>query len=144
MIYNYADTRQSLRVHTWAAWYRLQLWSNFTFYLNNPVNGGGFHSNDARVVVQNTSKPLARYWGGEVGLRTRLVDKVEFSAAYWRSDLSNELVFVGDEGTFEPSGSSRRQGIESEIRYDILPWLSYDLDVSYTWAKFTEVKPSRP
>jgi outer membrane receptor protein involved in Fe transport len=99
--------------------------------------GGGFHSNDARVVVQNPAKALARYWGGELGLRTRLLDKIDFSAAYWRSYLSSELVFVGDEGTFEPSGASQRQGIESEIRYDILPWLSYDLDISYSWAKFT-------
>jgi hypothetical protein len=29
--------------------------------------GGGFHSNDARVVVQNPAKALARYWGGELG-----------------------------------------------------------------------------
>ncbi|MGH7853334.1 MAG: hypothetical protein ACREP3_07820, partial [Candidatus Binatia bacterium] len=27
-------------------------------------------------------------------------------------------------------------GVESEFRYDILPWLTYDLDLSYTWAKF--------
>ena len=33
--------------------------------------------------------------------------------------------------------SSNRQGVESELRYDILPWLTYDLDLSYTWAKFT-------
>jgi hypothetical protein len=32
--------------------------------------GGGFHSNDARVVVQDQTRPLARYWGGEIGLRT--------------------------------------------------------------------------
>lgn len=51
-------------------------------------------------------------------------------------DLESELVFVGDEGTFEPSGPSNRHGIESELRYDILPWLSYDLDLSYTWARF--------
>lgn len=280
LIYNYLDAHQSLRAQTWMSWYRLRLWSNFTFFLNDPVNGdgieqndkrflignnvvyrrnyslwdiptetllgfqsrfdhikvglfnqvtrqrlrttndngiqqtnlgwfahqeirtahwfraqlgarvdnfwwdvtqagpatqpiagsasksiaspklnliftpftdnklaqrtnlflnlgGGFHSNDARVVVQDSTRPLARYWGGELGWRTRLLEKMEFSAAYWRSYLSSELVFIGDEGTFEPSGSSKRQGIESELRYDILPWLSYDLDVSYTWAKFT-------
>ncbi len=56
--------------------------------------------------------------------------------SYWRSYLESELVFVGDEGAFEPSGASRRHGVESEFRYDILPWLTYDLDLSYTWAKF--------
>jgi len=98
--------------------------------------GGGFHSNDARVVVQDPAKALARYWSGELGVRTKLLNKVEFSASLWNSYLSSELVFVGDEGTFEPSGASRRQGIESEVRYDILPWLSFDSDISYTWAKF--------
>jgi hypothetical protein len=98
--------------------------------------GGGFHSNDARVVVQDAAKALARYWSGELGLRTKLLNKVDFSMSVWNSYLSSELVFVGDEGTFEPSGASRRQGIESEVRYDILPWLSLDSDISYTWAKF--------
>jgi hypothetical protein len=98
--------------------------------------GGGFHSNDARVIVQDQTRPLARFWGGELGLRTRLMEKMEFAAAYWRSYLSSELVFVGDDGTFEPQGASRRHGIEAEFRYALLPWLSYDLDASYSWAKF--------
>ena len=98
--------------------------------------GGGFHSNDSRVVVQDPAKALARYWSGELGVRTKLLNKVDFSASFWNSYLSSELVFVGDEGTFEPSGASRRLGVESEVRYDILPWLSFDSDISYTWAKF--------
>ncbi len=98
--------------------------------------GGGFHSNDARVVVQDPAKALARYWSGELRVRTKLLNKVDFSASLWNAYLSSELVFVGDEGTFEPQGASRRQGIESEVRYDILPWLSFDSDISYTWAKF--------
>jgi outer membrane receptor protein involved in Fe transport len=61
---------------------------------------------------------------------------VDFTLAYWQAHLESELTFVGDEGTFEPGGKSKRQGVESEIRYEILPWLSYDLDLSYTWAKF--------
>jgi outer membrane receptor protein involved in Fe transport len=69
-------------------------------------------------------------------VRTKLLNKVDFSMSVWNSYLSSELVFVGDEGTFEPSGASRRQGIESEVRYDILSWLSFDSDISYTWAKF--------
>jgi outer membrane receptor protein involved in Fe transport len=98
--------------------------------------GGGFHSNDSRVVVQDPAKALARYWSGELGVRTKLLNQVDFSVSLWNSYLSSELVFVGDEGTFEPSGASRRQGIESEVRYDVLPWLSFDSDISYTWAKF--------
>jgi outer membrane receptor protein involved in Fe transport len=98
--------------------------------------GGGFHSNDARVFVQDKDKDIPRFWGGELGARSRLFDRLDVTFSYWRSYLESELVFVGDEGTFEPGGASRRHGIESEFRYDILPWLSYDLDLSYTWARF--------
>jgi outer membrane receptor protein involved in Fe transport len=98
--------------------------------------GGGYHSNDARVFVQDPKKKIPRYWGGELGAKSRFFDRVDVTLSYWRSYLESELVFVGDEGTFEPAGPSRRHGIEGEFRYDILPWLSYDLDLSYTWAKF--------
>jgi outer membrane receptor protein involved in Fe transport len=283
-IYNYADAHQSFRAQTWASWYRLQLWSNFTFFLNFPVEGDGieqndkrfltgnnidyrrnyrlwgmpmetfagfqsrfdharvglfnqtnrarrdtvsnndieqtnlgwfaqqeirptewlraqfglrldnfwfdvdqkgdpaavenpisgnaydsivspkvnliltpfkdtdyvkgtnlfvnfgtgFHSNDARVIVQDDKKEIPRYIGGELGFRSRFWDKVDLSLAYWRAHLESELVFVGDAGTFEPSGKSRRQGMESEIRYDIFPWLAYDLDLAYTWSRMVE------
>ena len=98
--------------------------------------GGGFHSNDARVFVQDKDKKIPRFWGGELGARSRFFDRLDVTLSYWRSYLESELVFVGDEGTFEPGGASRRHGLESEFRYDILPWLSYDLDLSYTWARF--------
>ena len=99
--------------------------------------GGGFHSNDARVFVQDPEKKIPRYWNGEIGARSRLFDNLDATLTYWRSYLTSELVFVGDEGTFEPAGASRRHGVETELRYDILPWLTYDIDLSYTWARFT-------
>lgn len=98
--------------------------------------GGGFHSNDARVFVQDAKKKIPRYWGGEIGAKSRFFDRLDVTLAYWRSYLESELVFVGDEAGFEPAGASRRHGIEGEFRYDILPWLSYDLDLSYSWAEF--------
>ena len=99
--------------------------------------GGGFHSNDARVFVQDPKKKeIPRYWGGEIGAKSRFFDRLDVTLSYWRSYLESELVFVGDKGGFEPSGASRRHGVEGEFRYDILPWLTYDLDLSYTWAKF--------
>ena len=98
--------------------------------------GGGYHSNDARVFVQDPDKKIPRFWGGEFGTKSRFFDRLDLTLSYWRSYLDSELVFVGDAGGFEPSGASRRHGVESEFRYDILPWLTYDLDLSYTWAKF--------
>jgi hypothetical protein len=111
--------------------------SNIAKSTNLFVNfGGGFHSNDARVFVQDKDKKIPRYWSGELGARSRFFDRLDVTLSYWRSYLESELVFVGDEGTFEPAGPSRRHGIESEFRYAILSWLSYDLDLSYTWARF--------
>lgn len=98
--------------------------------------GGGYHSSDARVFVQDPKKEIPRFWGGEIGSKTRLFDRLDMTFSYWRSYLESELVFVGDAGGFEPAGASRRHGVESDFRYDILPWLIYDLDISYTWAKF--------
>ncbi|HYA27725.1 MAG TPA: TonB-dependent receptor [Acidobacteriota bacterium] len=100
--------------------------------------GGGYHSNDARDVVANPGKAaLPRALGGELGLRTKLFDRLDMAINYYRLHLSSELVLDGDTGQFEPAGASQRQGIEGELRYQILDWLSSDLDASYTWSKFT-------
>ena len=117
----------------------------FTPFNDNPIAkttdlfinfGGGFHSNDARVFLQDADKKIPRFWGGELGAKSRLFNRLDATLSYWRSYLESELVFVGDEATFEPRGPSRRHGIESEFRYSILSWLSYDLDLSYTWSRF--------
>ena len=68
--------------------------------------GGGFHSNDARVFVQDQDEkdPAVLGWR-DWRSRSRLFDRLDLTLPYWRSYLESELVFVGDEGTFEPSGS---------------------------------------
>src|SRR5574341_726200 len=53
LIYNYADAVQALNAQTWFGWYRLQLWSNFTLFLNDPVNGDGIEQNDKRFLIGN-------------------------------------------------------------------------------------------
>ncbi|HEU4344715.1 MAG TPA: TonB-dependent receptor plug domain-containing protein [Candidatus Binatia bacterium] len=53
LLYNYADANQSLRAQTWASWYKLRLWSNFTFFLNDPINGDGIEQNDKRFLIGN-------------------------------------------------------------------------------------------
>jgi len=121
--------------NAWAK--RLEIYVNF---------GGGYHSNDARDVVSITgNKPvLPRILGGELGFRTKLFDRLDAGLAYWRSHLESELVFVGDEGTTEARGKTQRQGVEGEFRYAILPWLSADLDLSYTWSEFVNTGEAIP
>ena len=48
------------------------------------------------------------------------------------------------DGTTESKGKTKRQGIEGEFRYQILDWLSADLDTSYTWAKFVKTGGAVP
>ena len=108
--------------------------------------GGGYHSNDARDVVSSTgNKPvLPRALGGELGFRTKLFDMFDVAIDYWRLHLDSELVWAGDEGTTEPKDKTQRQGIEGEFRYQILDWLSADLDTSYTWSKFVKTGEALP
>lgn len=53
-------------------------------------------------------------------------------------DFDSELLFVGDAGTTEASRPSRRVGVEWTNRYKPVSWLTFDLDVAYTRARFTD------
>jgi outer membrane receptor protein involved in Fe transport len=100
--------------------------------------GEGFHSNDARGVVRDVDPvdPSAKARGAEIGVRTHQFDRLDLAASFWMLDLDSEIVFVGDEGTTEPSGATRRVGGEIEVRYRILDWLFFDVDYTQTVAKF--------
>ena len=93
--------------------------------------GAGFHSNDARAVVRarTADESLPRALGYEVGAR-RTWDGGTLAAALWRLDLASELVWSGDAGTSEPSGRSRRTGLDFEGRVRLASWLWVDADVN--------------
>ncbi len=102
--------------------------------------GGGFHSNDARAVASNKSeRTLPRAWGAEIGVKLRAFDNWTLSVAGWRLDLQNELVYVGDEGTTELSGPTRRVGIDLEVRAQLLEWLYADADVTLSRGRFRDL-----
>src|SRR5438445_2936953 len=125
------------------AWGKTELFANF---------GLGFHSNDARGVTTTVDPksgapvakvtPLVGTRGGEIGARTDVVPGVHASLALWRLDLDSELVFTGDAGTTEPSRASRRQGIELSTRWQPIRWLLFDLDLSWSRARFTSPDPA--
>jgi outer membrane receptor protein involved in Fe transport len=102
--------------------------------------GAGFHSNDARVVVTSAGdRTLPRAWGGEVGVRVTPFSSLTLSAAAWGLDLQSELVYVGDEGVFEPSGRTRRIGLDFDARAQILPWLFVDADLNISRGRFRDL-----
>jgi outer membrane receptor for Fe3+-dicitrate len=95
------------------------------FFFNT---GSGYHSNDARSSVQDKHQhhlPIAV--SAELGTLFHIKNTV-ISAAVWGMDLSNELVYVGDDGTTENKGASRRYGFDLSGRAQLLSWLYLDLD----------------
>ena len=79
---------------------------------------------------------LAQALGYELGIRTRILPRVELSFTYWWLTLTSELVFNGDEGTLEPSPASRRQGLEFGVKARLLDWLTFTGNVTQTTAEF--------
>jgi outer membrane receptor protein involved in Fe transport len=105
-------------------WHETELFGNF---------GTGFHSNDARAVVTQPDLPaLAQATGWEVGVRTRVLPRTEMFFTYWWLNLASELVFSGDAGTTEPSGATKRQGLEFGVKATPLDWLTFTGNVTYT------------
>lgn len=115
--------------------------------------GYGLHSNDIRgatITVDPNDKVtplecvplLVRSRGAELGIRTKAIEGLTSSLAVFVLDFDSELLFVGDAGTTEPSRPSRRVGVEWTNKYKPVPWLSFDLDVAYAHARFTDFDPA--
>lgn len=110
-------------------------WASTELFVNY---GEGYHSNDARSAVAPGSSPLARARSYEVGVRSKPfgADGLELIATLWQLDLKSELVFVGDEGTTEIRGASRRRGVEVAARGQVWGPLYFNGSVTYTNAEF--------
>ncbi|TRX56210.1 TonB-dependent receptor [Fulvivirga sp. M361] len=112
--------------------------------LYNPSNrlqlylktGKGFHSNDTRVVVANNGREiLPAAWGADLGVIWKPMPKLMINTAIWYLFLEQEFVYVGDEGIVEPSGKTRRAGLDLSFIYQPLKWLYWDMDVNYAYAR---------
>lgn len=122
------------------SWRAAELYANVGF---------GFHSNDARgttITVDPVSQgtpvdrvdPLVRSRGGEIGVRTAPLPGLVSTVSLWALDLASELVFVGDAGGTEPSGRTRRIGVELANFYRVTPWLALDADLALTRARYRD------
>ncbi|MES2003356.1 MAG: TonB-dependent receptor [Bacteroidota bacterium] len=82
--------------------------------------GKGFHSNDTRVVVANAGRQiLPSAYAGDIGIIVKPIPKLLLNIAAWYLKLDQEFVYVGDDGNIEPSGRSRREGIDVTARYQL-------------------------
>jgi len=103
-------------------------------------SGVGFHSNDARGVVQGTGSfnALPRALGAEVGSTFKPVPSLVVNAAFWTLHLQDELVYSGDEGTTESVGPTRRYGLDVSARYQFTRQLFLDVDANYSHSRIVE------
>lgn len=98
--------------------------------------GKGFHSNDTRVVVaQGGNEILPAAYGFDLGYIWKPSPDLLLNMAYWYLYLEQEFVYVGDAGIVEPSGKTKRQGLDVSVRYQPMQWLFLNLDANYTYAR---------
>lgn len=122
--------------------------------------GQGFHSNDARGTVQTRDpracdasadpadpcapvapvSPLVPAVGFDLGLRTAIVPKLQLAFSLFTLSSDSELVYVGDAGTTEASGGSRRVGGELGLYWKPLRGLLIDGDLAWTRARFRDTQ----
>jgi hypothetical protein len=110
--------------------------NNFQLFLKTGI---GFHSNDARVIIeeQRTDIIPAGY-GADLGFIYKPVPRLIVNAALWYLGLDQEFVYVGDAGIVEPSGQTRRMGVDLGFRYQVSSKLFANADFNYAHARSTE------
>ncbi len=102
-------------------------------------SGIGFHSNDTRVVIANDADAiLPAAYSADLGAIFKASNKLVLNAALWNLFLEQEFVYVGDAGVVEPSGKTRRYGVDFGMRYQLTDWLYFNGDINYTYARSTE------
>jgi hypothetical protein len=117
---------------------------NFYYHINDKTElyittGRGFHSNDTRVSVRDLDRrPLPAATGADLGANFKLLPNLWMNAAFWYLSLQQEFVYVGDEGVVEPSGRSRRLGLDLSARYQLFKNLFVDLDANYCYGRSTD------
>ncbi len=117
---------------------------NFLFAPHNKVqyflkSGLGFHSNDTRVVVSQTDKKtVPTSIGADLGTIFKPMNNLIINSALWFLQLEQEFVYVGDAGIVEPSGKTRRMGIDFGFRYQLSKFINLNSDINYTYARSTE------
>ncbi len=118
-------------------------WAKTEFFINA---GHGFHSNDARGVVEqfdsatgqriDRAPALVGSFGKEVGMRTEIVPGLQSSLALWSLNSDSELLYAADSAGTEINGASKRYGVEWNNHMIVNRWLLLDADLAWTHARY--------
>lgn len=123
-------------------------WAKTEFFLDA---GKGFHSNDARGVIDKIDPTtgtvaapvpvLAGSVGKEIGLRTEAIPGLQSSVALWSLNSDSELVYNQDSdlGSTSPNGASKRDGLEWNNHLVFNSWLLFDVDLAWTHARYAQM-----
>lgn len=116
---------------------KLNIIYNFTNNVQLFLKTGiGFHSNDTRVVLdQSVEEILPAAYGADIGTVLKPAQRLIMNMALWYLQLEQEFVYVGDAGVVEPSGRTRRLGIDVGFRYQMFDWLFLNSDFTYAHAR---------
>ena len=120
-------------------------WSGSEIYVNY---GRGYHSNDPRAATTqvdpitgdpvNSAFPMVPARGSEIGFRSVVVPRLQSTVALWYLSFDSELIFVGDAGVAEASRPSQRYGVEWTNYLNLTDWLTGELDMSFSDARFSD------
>jgi outer membrane receptor protein involved in Fe transport len=85
------------------------------------------------VVVANDGKEiLPAAYGTDFGLILKPTKDFLLNIAAWNLYLNQEFVYVGDDGNVEPSGRTKRQGIDIVARYQFTKYFFANANVNLT------------
>jgi hypothetical protein len=103
--------------------------SKLKLYLNSGI---GFHSNDSRLITDYMAQnSLPKVFGTDLGAILKPSKNLVIKTAFWYLYSQQEFVYVGDEGIVEPSGKTRRIGLDASARWQLKRWLFVDIDLNY-------------
>ena len=101
--------------------------------------GVGFHSNDTRVVLDGSADAiLPPAYGFDLGSVFKPARRMVANVALWALELEQAFVYVGDAGIVEPSGRTRRYGVDLGLRYQVKDWLFANVDANYAYGRSVE------
>ena len=142
--FGYEDLLDSLYDHPVVSANTISPKLNFYYQATESIQvylktGIGFHSNDARVVVpQQGLDILPKAYGLDFGAFVKPMPRMFLNVAGWLLDMDQEFIYVGDEAVVEPSGKTRRYGLDFSARYQAKNWLFLDVDLNYTVPRSLE------
>ncbi len=128
-INNYHPTNNSGTDYQLLPGYKLNFVFSPTNWLQLYVNNGiGYHSNDARVVVPQQYHRLPMAFAEEVGASVRVGNRAIFTGALYCQDVPE----------VDDNGPSRRMGVDFSGRVQLTEWLTFDVDLNYSYNRLTK------